>query len=294
MVAAIGIYHFLIGKQKQYRFLIAGLFVLSILLVLLHVVHMYLLVGPNILHDFLTIFVDRTNVGSQATIYSFTSAQYFKQEIGYFKAYVTNVICLLSLIWILAFLHSVWRRSVMNSDYFVWILFIYGFIYLVLFRQAAYIHDFTIYYALPFMTLSAAVGLLRVIRIFHNKTLASGLICLVVLVISLERREFTKALLYSDMNQKAYDIARFINTHTKSGEYAYISSDTYKQFYETFIAYYADRQVGYGEQVDPKIIANYQLVIRPKAHDAFDKNSKLYLDTHLKRSENNNYIWYEK
>jgi hypothetical protein len=107
-----------------------------------------------------------------------------------------------------------------------------------------------------------------------------------------ERLEFTRTLLETNVNNRGYKLGKFINNLSKSGEKIFVGSDSFKEFQEVFIGYYADRQVDYGEK-DIIDKFKYKLIIRPKEHDALKGEIKRDLDKTFVRQENNDYIWYD-
>ena len=95
------------------------------------------------------------------------------------------------------------------------------------------------------------------------------------------------------MHERGYNAAKIIKSQILPGEEAFIGSGSYKEFEEVFVAYYADRQVSYGERLPENLESEIKLILRPKDHDALDNASKQLLDSEYTKHENNNFIWYK-
>ena len=179
-------------------------------------------------------------------------------------------------------------RSLLRGESF---LFLYGSWHLIFFQELVFIHDYMIYYLVPFFVIAAANLILSFLRYLPKHVSIVIFLVLLVFVIS-ERVSFTRALLFSDMNEKGVSAGQFIYKKTSSGEKTFVTSNSYKEFYEVFINFYSSRHVDYGE-VRPQTISDYRLIVRPKAHDALSQTDKFYLDSHYQRDEDGDYIWYD-
>jgi hypothetical protein len=150
-----------------------------------------------------------------------------------------------------------------------------------------------IYYLTPFLILSFAYTTFKMLKKFKFKAVYPIVLVTLVLFIFLDRLPFTNALLATSMHKRGYDAAKIIHTQTLSGKQAFVGSNSYKEFEEVFVAYYADRQVAYGEKLPLNFENNFNLILRPKDHDALDTASKSLLDRHFVRHEDVNFIWYK-
>src|SRR3989344_1125737 len=289
------IVHFLVwDRNKSVRYPIIVLVPICIFLFSLQLLHLKILTGNFHLFDFIGIFLRRANIVANDPIYSFSLSTYFYKESEYLKIYMTRTLLVLSTVWLITSFFGKKSSSEKRTNFYLYALLIYGLVQLVVFTNLSYIHDYMIYYLLPYIVLSGALGFLFILKKLPFKNLAYMYVVIVVLTVGMERKSFAKALLLSDMNKKGKDIAVFIKNHTDVGENSYITSISYKEFYEVFIAFYSERGVGYGEALTPTILQNYQFIIRPKAHDALLSSDKFFLDAHLTRFENEEYIWYTK
>lgn len=71
----------------------------------------------------------------------------------------TFVVGFLSLFWIWDAIRSGIKRENLYEYLLVLVLFLFGTLYIFLFPQLAYIHDYTLYYLIPFFAVSAALAL---------------------------------------------------------------------------------------------------------------------------------------
>lgn len=289
IVPPIILHYILFKKSLVARLGIGALIPLCVGLFVLHVLHVRWLTGGT--GGLAGIFLDRLNPYRTSDLTGFTLKGYLLQELLYLRVYFTKIISVTAGIWLLGLCFRRLTHRVTLADSFVIILFLYGITHLIFFQNLVYIHDYMIYYLIPFMGMAAASVIMTGYH-WLPKRLAGPFLLLVVLVVSTERLAFTKALFASDMNVKGVAIGDFIRWHTVSGEIAFVGSSAYNQFYNVFINYYSGRLVEYGEEM-PKSFDRYRLVVRPKAHDALSDGAKKYLDASFSRQENEAYIWYD-
>ena len=185
------------------------------------------------------------------------------------------------------------RRHLILTETIISALFVYGIIQLVVFEQLSFIHDYMIYYLLPYMILSFSYILIIFIHKFRKSIIYPLILIALVLYIFFDKLDYTKALINTSMHKRGYDVAEIIKKETLSKEKAFISSNSYKEFEDVFVTYYADRDVAYGEELPEIFEIKFKLIIRPKDHDPLDTVSKKLLDSQYQRFENNDFIWYK-
>lgn len=289
IVPPVVIHYFLTKQKSSQRVKVLALLFICVFTFGSQILHIKILTG-SFNGGLVSGFLFRANPYLTQDIYGFSLLKYIKQELQYFKIFFTLPLCLLSSVWLMHFVYKKIIHKTNSNDSFLIILLIYGLTCLIVFQNLAFIHDYMIYYLLPFIGLSSGTILWRM-RIFLKKRFFI-IILAISLYVSMERAAFAKAMLETDMNFKAWQISVFINRNLPSGKVAFVTSGSYKEFYEVFIRYYADRRVAYGETLDVSDINNYDMIIRPKAHDALNSEIKDYLDNRYKRHENEYFIWY--
>lgn len=286
--------HYLHSSPKPIR----GRFILTLIplcigLFILHLVHVKILTGSFFGGNLLQIFLDRLNPELTAHIYGFTLPKYLAQEFIYLRIFFTNAVFFLSLIYLALFsLPLITRRPTREKSYLI-LLLIYGSIHLLVFQQLVFIHDYMIYYLLPFMVLSAAVAFDKIIKLVRQPFIAKVILVGFLAYVAVERWPFTKALLDSNMNRKGYYAGTLIREHTDSQELAFISSMEYLVFYEVFVGFYADRNVSYGSSPQMQDMSMYRLILRPSVNDQIDPTFLSYLESRFPKHEDKNFLWYD-
>ena len=286
--------YFFMQKVRRLRWLIITLIFVSMSLFSGHLLHLKILTGKFFGGGLIGIFMDRFNPYQTQSTYGFSLPKYFIQELNFIKIYFTLPLCVLAFLKLLQLLIKFIRKLKINPGDRLLIMFaVYGMTHLLIFQQLVFIHDYMIYYLLPFMCLSAGAAANQLLKIIPLVWFRNIAVVGLILVVAFERANFAKALLDSKMNERGVLLGKFIAAQTHSGELSLVSSFSYKEFTDVFIGFYADRNVHYAETVDPKQLLKYRLIIRPKDHDAFDKFSKSYLNEHVPRYENKLYFWYD-
>lgn len=288
---ALILYTFFCFKSSLKIKTITYFVILGILMFSFHLLHTKILTGSFFGGGLFNVFLFRSNPYLSAEIYGFSFKNFLLQEIRYFSIYYTKIVVFLSLIWWLTIFWRIRQRKIYFADRLLLILFIYGVTHLILFSNMAFIHDYMIYYLMPFIVLSATIILSRVLKKIPFLFLRVCFFVFIFILIGLERITFVKTLLDTSTNERGYKLGEFIKQNTKSGEKTFVGSNSFKEFQEVFIGYYSDRNVDYGEK-DIKDWAKYSLIIRPKEHDALELSAKDKLEGKFKRYENADYIWY--
>ena len=197
------------------------------------------------------------NVNNYGAVDKFTSYKWIETESRYFVIYYTKILLILSLIWSVLIFLKVSKKEAIQKELALVILLIYPCLFIFTFRQLAYIHDYKIYHFLPFITLSSAsavVGLTKFFmkptkKIFKSsttQTLFSFLIILyIIFSVSIERIKYLITLENTSFNSPGYDLGLLIKEKSKSDDSILVNSLQFKEFFEVFINYYANRNIEY-------------------------------------------------
>ena len=236
---------------------------------------------------------ERVNPYLTADLYGFSLIKYIKQELLLLRVYYTLPIFLGSFLFFPWFIYSFVKRNLTFVQTFVASFFVYGIIQIAVFSQLSFIHDYMIYYLLPFLILSFSFVTFRILQNLRKRLLYPIVLIIILSFIFIDKLPFTNALLATSMHERGYNAAKIIKSQILPGEEAFIGSGSYKEFEEVFVAYYADRQVSYGERLPENLESEIKLILRPKDHDALDNASKQLLDSEYTKHENNNFIWYK-
>jgi len=291
LVAAL-VFHQLISKYpKKVRKTIFTLIPLSIIIFAIFVVHIHFL-GVKTASIYSNL-IERINPYLTSDLYGFTLFKYVKQELLFLRVYYTMPVFLGAVVFPLLFLYKLIKKQLVFAQSIISALFVYGILQLIVFEQLSFIHDYMIYYLLPYMILSFSYILIIFIHKFRKSIIYPLILIALVLYIFFDKLDYTKALINTSMHKRGYDVAEIIKKETLSKEKAFISSNSYKEFEDVFVTYYADRDVAYGEELPENFENKFKLIIRPKDHDPLDTVSKKLLDSQYQRFENNDFIWYK-
>jgi 4-amino-4-deoxy-L-arabinose transferase-like glycosyltransferase len=286
------IHYLLFVKNKKHLPLVLFLQILPFALFFLHLLHTKIITGSFFGGGILQIFFSRINSSSTSNIYYFNFLSFVAKEIRYFINYYTAMLIGLGIIGMLFIGYKLIKTRKYITFGNIGLLFFIGFIYPFFFREAAFLHDYLIYYFLPFMAVSGAAGLYFIIGKFNSKWIKILLFAMCTILIFYERHKFVDALLKSNNSEVGWTIGEFIKNHSQTGDKIFVGSKYYGDFYSPFVCYYSRREANYADSIKENDLNNYKLFIRPKAHDALDLSSKSLLDSKFKKMENTDFIWY--
>lgn len=290
LTVALTYHQLIVGHNLRERKIFA-LIPLSVLIFALHLLHVHLL-GAGSGSVFSNVLV-RIDPYITSDLYGFSLLKYIKQELLLVRAYYTLPIFLGSFIFFLWFIYSLAKRNLTVVQTLLSSLFLYGIIQIAVFVQLSFIHDYMIYYLLPFLILSFSLITFKILERIKTRVIYPIILIVLASFIFLDKLSFTNALLATSMHKRGYDASKIINSETFSGQKTFIGSSSYKEFDEVFVAYYSDRVVYYGDKLPENFENNFKLILRPKDHDALDEKSKILLNNKFARYENNNFIWYK-
>lgn len=210
--------------ERKINKLIIGLTLIPILLFSLHLFHNYILTGSIGGGGFSEVFLLRS---SQVPWIG-----YVKKEISWIVAYFTKPIFLLALVGF----PPVWYR-LKDKRIFLISLLLFGFLHLILFRQAAFRHDYLIYYLLPLMVTIPALML----DIIPNVKLRNITFLLIVLMSVYSSYRFTTALENSNYNREGVTAGKLIAQKTSATDWIVLVSQKIYNNSDWQVIFYADR-----------------------------------------------------
>lgn len=285
------LYSLIFVKDREIKKKILLLIPFSIIFFILYLIHLKILTGSFFGGGLLDVFIFRANPYQSANIYGFTLVKFITTEIRYFIIYFTKILLFFSLIWLISFFYRLKKGTMNRLEAILFFLLLYGITHLLLFSNMAFIHDYMIYYTLPFITISSSLVIYKLVTLV--KTVYRPIIIIIlILVVAKERLNFGLTLLKTHEHYRGYLTGEFIRKHTNPGELSFVGSNHFEEFDGGFIGYYAKRNVHFGE-TNLVNEHDYRLIIRPKLHDALSKEIKEKLDITYIRSENQNFIWYD-
>ncbi len=246
---------------------------LSILTFSLLLYQNYILTGDFLGGGLVKAFLFRLNLGQRAATYPFTLGQFFKKEILWSSIFFTKTLIFLSLFWVgttaFAILKS--KKTSFNQS-ITFALLAYGFIHPLIFRNAAFLHDYMLYYLLPFLALSGASGLQSIIgfvsKLFNSQVIKnfSAIVFLTVsLIIATEKLRFVDALQRSNSHLQGYLLGKIIKKETSSEEKILTVSKKLKDYEDVFINFYSDNpKISFTENLDPDSLKEFDWLVFPR------------------------------
>ena len=249
------------GKESPGRRRILSLPLFGILFFLLYQAYSYLLTSSQNGAGLLDSFILRSAVKTPFIQYSFPGFLHIEAIRGYHL--FTPVVCLLSLCWFLFFLAGRWRDDP-ERESLVLLLLLFGAIHVFLFLDAAWIHEFWMYYLSPGLALSAGLAMAPISGHFHaGLGRVAGIFVPGLLLLFLVFSRPEAYSLHQEIGLRNEAIAG-MRVHHMSGErekvivywerpipriegnyYRYYGSPIYNKPNPNF-AYYADRNIRWG------------------------------------------------
>ena len=264
---------YLVFSKNKKRLKVAAVFpLLSILMLTAHLLHVYWLTGSPLGGGLGDIFLDRLNITDKPQDY--TAINFINQRVHLIVAYFTKPLLALALVSTFWLITKVRRGIFDQKVQFLFMLGVFGLAYNILFRNAAFFHDYTIIYALPFLVISAAYGFVIISKFTKSdkSQILLPLTFLLIVLILREGRDFTRALARTDSFEEGVDLGKIINERTQSGDEILVLSEDFKSYYEVFAAFYADRKIAYQmpqpeELENPSFTKQYKLIIAIPSRD---------------------------
>lgn len=288
-------------KEKEFFRRIFLLFPLSIMMFISHLFYIKLSTGSFIDKGFLKAFLFRFNLGPQAETVSFTYSKFFILQARWMVVYFTRIVVVLSFLWMMLFLFSFLKNKKIGlKESFILILLFFGFTHSAIFRNAAFIHDYLLYYTLPFFSMAAGLVLYQFGLRIKNNFLKIIFYSLVFYLFITERIPFTKTLLATKMNESGYKLGVLIKQLTSKREEVLVASKEFGAFLDVFVRFYADREVKYQDfnledfkKEEKELKKKYRFFIITKTHDYVPYDLKDYLRKRYPSFAKEEFVFYD-
>ena len=256
-------------------------FLVAPLMFLVFILHSFWLTGN--LESLFTAFLFRVNAPSPSQIFGFSYGKFLILQARWIVIYFTRIVVLLSLSWLVGLII---RRRITFQDSYLLLLLIFGFTHNALFRQQAFIHDYTLIYALPFFATSAGVVLSKL-------KINKFILLAVITIIATERLSYIKALFHSGDANPGVSLGRSLNRWTDPSNSVLILNTELMRFYDVFIGYYADRKISSADRLTPELINQFDFIVIPQSHDYVTPADKYWLYTNFPHREISNGILFQ-
>ncbi|MBI2010420.1 MAG: glycosyltransferase family 39 protein [Candidatus Chisholmbacteria bacterium] len=241
--------------------------------------HNLALSGPQGIQSLGQVLLFRMNLSPASQIYGFTLSKFIELQARWLVIYFTRITIIFSALYTLRVVYLWWRhRSVSFPDSFLLLWLAFGFTQPVFLPNHAFIHDYDLIYATPFLTLTAGIMIYRITRRLFPRPPFSLLIPLVIIVaITIERQSYLQALHKTIQGNPGYLIGQALNQRTGLEDKILILNTELMQFYEVFLRFYADRSVSAANVLTPEIISEFDYIVIPSSHDYVSVEDKTFL-----------------
>lgn len=233
----------LLKKQFNQIKELMPVYIVSFGLFFLHFMHTYFLTGQFLGGDLSGAFLQRAGLSEAGKIEGLNFFSYIDRIRLWFSSLYGTVLLLLSLMW--AIIH--YNRLLEKNNWIVLVLFVFGSLYIILFPNSSYIHNYLTFYLLPFIAISSALSLNYCLSLF---TKAKLLLCVVVFfLVFLEGLNKLTALNESHADELAWMVGVEINKNTKPNEVILITPISFIHSAEKFLLFYSDRNLVYSKDI---------------------------------------------
>lgn len=235
----------LLKKDRNGLKFIIPFWLLAITMFLIHVSIVYQVTGKFGGGNLIESLLQRSGIASSVQPEGFSLISYVNRLRIWFSTMFTLTLTLLSIIWISTKL----IKGPIDADWYVLILGVIGLIYVVVFSNAVYIHNYLIFYFLPFLTLTGASLLFSLQKIERIRRIYLFFIMLVLFLVANERREFLIALQNSQPDKFAVEVGKAISQNTRFNDKVFIIPSSFSEIADNFLKFYSDRQLIYSDSI---------------------------------------------
>lgn len=231
----------LLKKQFNQIKELMPLYIVSFGIFFLHLMHTYFLTGQFLGGDLSGAFLQRAGLSEAGKTEGLNFFSYIIRIRLWLSSLYGTALLLLSLLWVIIN----YKRLLEKNNWIVLVLFVFGSLYLILFPNSSYIHNYLTFYLLPFIAISSALSLNYFLSFFRK---AKFLLCIIILVlIFLEGLNKLAALNASHADELAWKVGRKINYRTRTEDVILITPISFVYSAEKFLLFYSDRNLVYSK-----------------------------------------------
>lgn len=239
-------FHFLIfAKYRHKIFIVVGFLTFSLMIFGLHLGHTFWLTGSFFGGGLIDIFLDRLNLTDRPIDY--THLNFLIRQARFLAIYFTRPLLILAAIGTVWTIIQLKNKKYLNKNFLLIFLLTYGLAHGLIFRNISFIHDYIIISLWPFLAITASYGFFIIVNslkfLSKRQIILLGFVLLVL--VGIERLNFTRALLASSGFSPGFQLGTIINQKTKPGEKILVLSPDFKRYFEVFTSFYADRSIDY-------------------------------------------------
>ena len=258
LIPALTLTH-LLRKEFNKVFKLFPYWILSIALFSIHLLHTQILTGSITGGNLFESLLLRSGLASNVQPPGFDLLGYLNQLRLWFSTLYTLTLTILALVWLM-----INRLGVRNYGWPIFSLGMVGLIYATLFSSSVFIHNYLLFYFLPFLSLAGASTIFWLREgydtlVYHNKFkkpylkfIPNFIVLFFLALIIFERRDFLIALNNSQVDKLAVEVGRSINRSSKSEETVLVSPLNFSYSADKFLRFYSDRKLIYSDDTSIK------------------------------------------
>lgn len=223
---------------------------LSLVLFSVHIIHIMIATGSIFGGNLLSSFLQRSGLDKEVQPDQFSLISYFDRlRIWFFSLYTVTLSSMVFIFIankVLKVLKNKRLLSISDADWTIITLGIFGIIYPILFSNAAFIHNYLIFYLLPFFCL-AATSVIKQFVNFKMVILNILFVFLLIIIILYEKKDIMLALLHSDADKFSVEVGKAIGSETNYGDVVLIEPKTFSYSADKFLRFYSNRELVYAD-----------------------------------------------
>lgn len=215
---------------------------LSAFIFLIHLGHVHILTGTISGGDLFGSFLLRSGISQSIQPEGFNFINYLNTLRLWFSTLFTLTLVILAIGWFVARF-----RGIQDQDWPILTLGMVGLIYILVFSNSVFIHNYLIIYFLPFLALSAALTIDMALKKFRLQKFYLGIVIIIILAVFFERKAFLLALNKSSGDKFAVEIGKAINIQTQPEDKILVSPLKFSYSADKFLRFYSDRKLVYSD-----------------------------------------------
>lgn len=228
----------ILRKDKDGLKKIIPYWILSASLFSAHFIHIAILTGSVSGGSLFESLMQRTGISKDIQPEGFNLLGYLLKLRLWFSTLFTITLTLLAILWMV-----VRKIGLRNNDWPIAVLGILGFMYAIVFTNSVFIHNYLIFYFLPFLSLAGSAAIVYLMNLKFVYFKGKFLPILFLMTIFLERRSFVNALNASDPDKLAVNVGKAINAQTLPADIVLVLPTKFSYSAENFLKFYSDRRL---------------------------------------------------
>ncbi len=212
----------------------------------LYLIFLYFQTGSLLGGDLLGVFLQRSSISKELQPMDFNLINYLGKLRLWFFSLFSGTLAFIVFFW---FIYHIIKRFG-KADLQLLTLLFFGIPYFVFFPNAAFIHNYLVFYFVPFFVLAVSQAIWNLAEIKPLKRL-SFLVPIIFLVpIFFERKPFLDVLYKSQGDKFEVEVGWAINQQTNLDDVILISPFKFSYSADKFLRFYSDRKLIYSDYDD--------------------------------------------